>query len=259
MIFDIHAHYDDERFTGDRDETLQRCRRQNVGLIINAGADMKGCYDSVDLAKKYDFIYAAVGIHPDNTNEMDESRLEELRKLSGNEKVVAFGEIGLDYYYDNSPRDIQKYWFWEQLKLANELGLPVIIHDRDAHEDIMDMLRKYTGLVNERVPALGALHHFTGSAEMAKELVKMGFYISFGGVLTFKNAKKSREVLKAVPRDRILFETDCPYLTPEPHRGERNDSANIRYVIEKAAEVLNTSREEIEQTAFENGKRLFGI
>lgn len=256
MIFDTHTHFDDSRYDDDRDEVIVNCRNRNVGLILNVGAELRGCYDSIELAKKYNFVYAAVGIHPHDTEEMDDTVIRTLKELTKYEKVVAIGEIGLDYYYDHSPREIQKYWFGKQLQLAASLDLPVLIHDRDAHEDIMTHLQEYVRLTKE---PKGVIHCYSGSAEMAKQLVRMGFHIAFGGALTFKNAKKSHEAIKAVPLDRLLLETDSPYLSPEPYRGKRNDSSNIKYVAQKAGELLGLSGEEVEELTYRNGRNLFKI
>jgi len=206
----------------------------------------------VALSEKYDFIYAAVGVHPHEVETLTEADMETLKQLAALEKVVAIGEIGLDYYYDNAPRELQKKWFLRQLELARELDLPYIIHDRDAHADTMEMIKR-VGYHR------GVLHCYSGSAEMARELLDMGFYISFAGPLTFKNGKRAREVAEIVPMERLLIETDSPYLTPEPHRGERNDSSLVRFVCEKLAEIKGISVEEAARITYENGKQFFGI
>lgn len=254
MLFDSHAHLDDERFGEDRVDVIEAMPGAGVGLIMNVGADMPSSRRSVVLAKKYPFIYAAVGVHPHEVEEMTDEDLQDLRELAGEEKVRAIGEIGLDYYYDNSPRDKQKYWFEKQIELAQELDMPIIIHCRDAVQDCLDILKKY-----DFSRTSGVMHCFSGSAETAAEIVKMGFYVAFGGAITFKNNKKACGVVQSVPMERLLIETDCPYLTPEPHRGKRNDSRYVKYVAEKVAEFRGIPVEEVEQVTMFNAKCLFQI
>ena len=225
-----------------------------VGLIMNVGADMPSSRRSLVLAKKYPFIYAAVGVHPHDVEDMTEADLQDLRELAGEEKVRAIGEIGLDYHYDNSPRDKQKYWFEKQIELAQDLDLPIIIHCRDAMQDCMDILRSY-----DFSRTSGVMHCYSGSAETAEEVVKMGMYVAFGGAITFKNNKKACHVVQSVPMERLLIETDCPYLTPEPYRGKRNDSRYVKYVAEKVAEFRGLSVEEVEKVTMTNAKCLFQI
>ena len=252
MFFDTHTHLDDERFDDDRHELIDSIYKSGVTLMVNIGADLKSSKASVELAGRYDFIYAAVGVHPHDAASLKEADMDTLRKLADHPKVVAVGEIGLDYYYDNAPRDTQKKWFRRQIELARELNLPYIVHDRDAHGDAMEVI-KSTGYYN------GVFHCYSGSAQMAKELVDLGFYISFAGPLTFKNGKKPQEVAKEVPMERLLIETDSPYLTPEPHRGKRNDSSYVRFVCEKLAEIKGISVEDAASITKENGKNFFGI
>jgi len=254
MLFDTHTHYDDELFKEDRHETIMRAYNSGVRLIVNASQDISTSVESIALSQKYDFIYAAVGIHPHNSGMISTKAAGTLEGLASHRRVVAIGETGLDYYYENSPRDSQKTWLKIQLALARNLNLPVIIHDRDAHEDILKIIRE------EPVKDAGGVFHcFSGSVEMAKELIDHNFYISIGGPVTFKNAKRAVEVVKAVPDDRLLIETDCPYLTPEPYRGKRNESGYIRFVAEKIAEIKGVSFEEIARITTENAKRLFRI
>lgn len=254
MLFDTHAHYDDERFDEDRDELLTQIHREGVSLILNAGADLASSRRSLALAQQYPFVYAAVGIHPHSAEEWDGNAREEIKKLANDQRVVAIGEIGLDYFYDNAPRDIQRRCLAEQIVLAKELKLPIIIHDRDAHEDCMRTL------IEEKAREVGGVFHcFTGSVEMAMEAIKNNFYISLGGPVTFKNARKAVEVARAVPSDRLLIETDCPYLAPAPFRGQRNHSGYVRYVAEKIAEIRGISFEEVAAFTMENARRLFGI
>jgi TatD DNase family protein len=254
MLFDTHAHYNDARFDEDRDEVLSRVREGGVSLVLNAAADMHSVHSCIRLAEDYDFIYTSVGVHPHDAIHISEETIETLRREAEHVKVVAVGEIGLDYYYDNSPRDTQKYWFARQIGLARELGLPVIVHNRDAHEDSLRIVQQ------EGAKQVGGVFHcFTGSVEMARELLKLEFYISVGGPVTFKNARKLIEVVQYVPMDRILIETDCPYLTPEPHRGKRNESTYVRLVAERIAQIKGCTFEEIASVTLENGKRLFKI
>lgn len=254
MLFDSHAHLDDERFDADRDAVIGAMQEAGVGLIMNVGADMPSSRRSVALAKKYPFIYAAVGVHPHDTEQMTLEDLRELREWAEEEKVRAVGEIGLDYHYDNSPRDKQKYWFEKQIELAQEVSLPIIIHCRDAMQDCMEILRKY-----DFSETSGVMHCYAGSAETAEEIVKMGLYVAFGGAITFKNNKKACRVVQSIPQERLLLETDCPYMTPEPHRGKRNDSRYLCHVAQKMGEFRGVAAEETERFTWENAKRLFRI
>ncbi len=254
MLFDTHAHLDDDRFDEDRDEVVRQCTEAGVDLILNAGSNIQTSVRSIALAEKYKFIYAAVGVHPHDASDMDEKTAEVLAELAQNKKVRAIGEIGLDYHYDLSPREVQKRRFIEQIDLARQLKLPVIVHDRESHGDVMDIFKK------TRIKEVGGvLHSFSGSAEMAMECLKMGLYISISGPVTFSNAKKTLEAVKEVPLDMLLIETDSPYLTPVPHRGKRNYPGYVRLVAEKIAEIKGISFEEVAQKTMENGKRLFGI
>lgn len=254
MLFDTHAHYDDERFDEDRYEIIKNAHDEGVSYIINAAADFKSIASSISLSEKFDFVYAAVGIHPHSAGEMDENTIEVIKESAKNPKVVAIGEIGLDYYYDNSPREIQRIWFSRQIILAKNLNLPIIVHDRDAHEDVMNIIKS-----DHAEETGGVMHCFSGSIEMARELLNLNFYISIGGPVTFKNAKKAIEVVKYVPLDRLLIETDCPYLTPEPYRGKRNYSGYVRLVAEKIAEIKGVALEEIADVTLCNAKELFKI
>ena len=254
MLIDSHAHLDDTRFDKDRDELIKSLKDVGVDLVINPGADLQSSIKSVSLSEQYDNIYAAVGIHPHEAKEMDESTLEVLKSFANREKVVAIGEIGLDYYYDNSPRDIQKHRFIEQLDLAKEVDLPVIIHSRDAAGDTFDILKSA-----QDGSLKGVLHCYSGSVEMALEYIKLGFYISIAGPVTFKNARIVKEVAKTVPMDRLLIETDSPYLTPEPYRGKRNEPVYVRQVAGTIAELRGISFEEVATKTSENTKKLFRI
>ena len=254
MLIDSHAHLDDRRFDDDRESLIKNFKNNNIELVINIGADLKTSQASVELAKKYESIYAAVGVHPHSAKEVNTMVMEQLKELAENEKVIAIGEIGLDYYYDNSPRDVQRKWFIEQLKLAKELDLPVIIHTRDAAGETFEILKN-----NQNGNVRGVLHSYSGSVEMALDYVKMGFYISIGGPVTFKNARIVREVAEAVPLDKLLIETDCPYLTPEPYRGKRNEPVYVKYTAEKIAEIKKISYDELVKATNANTKRLFKI
>lgn len=253
MLFDTHAHYDDEHFDGDREALLASMPEKNVGLIVNPGCNIPSSRVAVDLARKFDFVYAAVGIHPENCADFEPEQIEKLRELAKEPKVVAIGEIGLDYYWaENPPKDLQQKVLRRQLLLAQELRLPVIIHDRDAHADTMAIVREFPQV-------RGVFHCFAGSTEMARELIGMGWMLSFNGAATFKNARKAPEVIAAVPLEKLMIETDAPYLTPVPHRGERNDSSYVRFIAEKIAEIKGLSPEEVERVTWENGRRFFGI
>ncbi len=254
MIFDTHAHYDDERFDEDRDSLLKQLHQEGISYILNASASPESLEATMELAEKYPFVYAALGIHPHDAEKMNEDIMNKIRTLSKNDKVVAIGEIGLDYYYDNSPRDIQRFWFERQIELAKELRLPIIIHDRDAHEDTVNILKKTD------VKQVGGIFHcFSGSAQMAMEMLKLNLYIAVGGAVTFKNARKTVEVVKAVPLEKLLVETDCPYLSPEPHRGKRNNSGYLVHVIRKIAEIKEISESEVAGITLMNAKKVFGL
>lgn len=255
MLFDSHAHLNDERFDEDREELISSLQEKGVDLVVNPGACIKTSIESVELANKYDFIYAAVGVHPHDVGELDETAIDTLRKLATeNKKVVAIGEIGLDYYYDNSPREVQKEWFIKQIELANELKLPIIIHDRDAHGDTFEIIKKC------KSPEIGCvLHCYSGNVELAREYVKMGCYISLSGTVTFKNNKKTKEVAREIPLDRLFIETDSPYMAPTPHRGKRNDPSLVQFVADTIAVEKGVSYETVCEATKENAKRFFGI
>lgn len=254
ILFDSHAHYDDRRFDKDRDALLSGLPKNGIGYVTNIGADLPSSRRSVALAEKYSFIYAAVGVHPHNADDMVPQDLDELRKLLQHPKVKALGEIGLDYHYDHSPRMVQMERFAQQLELASQEGMPVAIHEREAARDCLDILSHFDAHKNG-----GVLHCFSGSLETAKVLIERGFYLSFTGVITFANARKSHEVIKWMPLDRLMIETDCPYLAPEPHRGKRNDSTMLHHTLEAAAEILGKPAEEIAAVTTENALRFYRI
>jgi len=253
MYFDTHAHYDDEQFDADRDRLLgETLPAAGVSLVINAGCDPESSRAAIALAERYDYIYAAVGCHPQACEAMTDADLELYAALSRHPKVKAIGEIGLDYHYDY-PRDVQQRRFEQQLRLAAELHIPVIVHDRDAHGDAMALVRKYAGRVT------GVFHCYSGAVEQAKELVRMGWYLGFGGAITFKNARKAPELLEWAPLQRILLETDCPYMTPEPHRGHRNDSSYLPPVAARIAAIKGLTPEQVAEATLRNGREFFGI
>lgn len=254
MIFETHAHYDDDAFDEDREVLLEQVHNSGVSPIINVGASIDSTKSTLELAKNHDYIYAAVGVHPSDIACLNEEAFEWLKEQTAWEKTVAIGEIGLDYYWDKEPevQEKQRYWFKRQLELARETGLPVIIHSRDAAADTMQVMKDNHA---EEIP--GVVHCYSYSKEIAQEFINMGYYIGVGGVVTFKNAKKLVETVKAIPIEKILLETDCPYMAPEPNRGTRNNSSNIKYVIEKIAELKAMTPEEVERITEENAYTLF--
>jgi len=253
MLFDTHAHMDDHAFDADREALLASLPEQGLALVMNPGCSLASSRNAVALANTYDYIYAAVGSHPDAADEVSDDVLEEYRTLCrNNQKVKAIGEIGLDYHYEDIPREIQLTAFRAQMELARELGLPAIVHEREAHEDGMQVVRDFPDVT-------GVFHCYSGSAEMARQLVDRGWYIGFTGVLTFKNARKAIEVASSIPLERIVLETDCPYMSPDPFRGRRNDPGKLYRMAEKLAEIRGLSVEEIHTITTENGKRLYRI
>ncbi len=253
MLFDTHAHLDDRAFDEDRQTLLADLPAQGLTLVMNPGCSLESSRNASALAERYDYIYAAVGSHPDAADEVDEGVLDAYREMCRkNSKIKAIGEIGLDYHYEDIPRQLQIKAFRAQMELAQELNLPVIIHDREAHEDSLQVLRDFPDVT-------GVFHCYSGSAEMARQLVDRGWYIGFTGVLTFKNARKAVEVAASIPLERVVLETDCPYMSPEPFRGKRNDPGKIYRMAEKLAEIRGLSLEEIQKITVENGKRLYRI
>ena len=253
MIIDTHAHYDDEQFDTDRDELLKSMHDGGIGLIVNAASTLESWGKIQRLTEEYPFVYGAVGIHPDEAGTLTEEHMSEMERLLDLEKIVAVGEIGLDYYWDNESHDVQKKWFIRQLELAKKKDMPVIIHSREAAADTMEIMRGYASGMR------AVIHCYSYSVEMAREYVKMGYYIGIGGVVTFKNAKKLVNVVKEIPLTSIVLETDCPYLAPVPYRGKRNSSLYLSYVAEKIAEIKGVSTEEVVRQTEENSRTLYDL
>ena len=252
-LFDTHAHYDSRQFHSDRDQVLSALPAQGVELVVNPGCDLASSQTAVELAGRYPFVYAAVGVHPEDCGDWEDGHIDRLRALAAQPKVVAVGESGLDYYWpENPPKELQKRVFRAQLALAGELDLPAIVHDREAHGDCLDIVREFPR-------TRGVFHCFSGSAEMAMELVKLGWMISFTGVLTYKNARKAVEAAQAVPLDRIMIETDSPYMAPVPHRGKRNHSGYVGLICQRLAELKGITPDECSRITLENGRRFFQI
>ena len=252
MYFDTHAHYDDKAFDNDRHALLARLNSEGVDYILDPGCDLASSRAAIALAERFDFVYAAVGFHPEELERYSEEAFQQMEELVAHPKCVAIGEIGLDYYWDASHKAEQKALFRRQIDLALGLDKPVIVHDREAHGDCMEIVRDYPGL-------RGVFHCYSGSAEMAAELLKLGWYLGFDGPITYKNARKALEVLELCPLDRLLIETDSPYLSPVPMRGKRNDSGNLPYIVDKIAEIKGLSHEAVAAATMTNGRRLFGI
>ncbi|MGM0409865.1 MAG: TatD family hydrolase [Bacillota bacterium] len=253
-LFDTHAHLDFPRFDKDRDEVIKRAQNKGVKNIVNIGSNMTTSRNSVELSRRYENIYAAIGIHPHDADTFNLNVSKKLNKLADNDKVVAIGEIGLDFHYDNSPREKQKQSFRAQLRLAKKLDLPVVIHTRDADKETLNILKD-----EKAIDIGGIMHCFASDKKMAKEILDLGFYIAFGGLITFKNLSNLRDVVKEVPLDRLLIETDSPYLTPEPHRGKRNEPAYVKFVAEKIAEIKGIAVEEVTKITTENAKKVYDI
>lgn len=254
MIFDSHAHYDDHAYDGDREEILPALARDGVGTVVNVGASLEGTRRTVELIRKYPFMYGAAGVHPDEVGELNEETFAWLREQYLQKKIVAVGETGLDYYWDKESHEVQKKWFVRQLKLAKELSLPVIVHSREAAADTMEILKQE---YSPQTPAV--IHCYSYSPELAREYVKMGYYLGIGGVVTFKNAKKLKEVVLETPLERILLETDCPYLAPEPYRGKRNDSRNLTYVAKAVADIKGLTPEAVIEATEKNAGTFYRL
>ena len=254
MIFDSHAHYDDHAYDGDREEILPALARDGVGTVVNVGASLEGTRRTVELIRKYPFMYGAAGVHPDEVGELNEETFAWLREQCLQKKIVAVGETGLDYYWDKESHEVQKKWFVRQLKLAKELSLPVIVHSREAAADTMEILKQE---YSPQTPAV--IHCYSYSPELARDYVKMGYYLGIGGVVTFKNAKKLKEVVLETPLERILLETDCPYLAPEPYRGKRNDSRNLTYVAKAVADIKGLTPEAVIEATEKNAGTFYRL
>ena len=253
-IFDTHAHYDDEDFDADRYELLESMKEHGVGTIVNIGASMRSCKTTLALAEKYPFVYGALGVHPSDCGQMTEEDIRWIKVNAANEKIVAIGEIGLDYYWDNVERDVQKKWFVRQLEIAKETGHPVIIHSRDAAQDTLEIMK-----AEHKDTTGGVIHCFSYGVEMAREYLNMDYFIGVGGVLTFKNGKKLKEVVEYAPMDKLVLETDCPYLAPVPYRGKRNSSLYLTHVVEEMAAIKGMSVEEVIRVTAENAKKLYRL
>lgn len=254
MIFDTHAHYDDEAFQEDRDELLNSLSTHGIEAVVNVGASIQTTKNTLELMKKYPFVYGAVGVHPSETEELNDNLMDWLKHVSGEKKVVAIGEIGLDYYWKEPDPEIQKHWFVRQLQLAREVELPVIIHSRDAAQDTLDIMKA------EKAGEIGGvIHCFSYGTEMAREYLNMGFYLGIGGVVTFNNGRKLKEVVEYMPLDRIVLETDCPYLSPVPNRGKRNSSLNLPYVAEAISQIKGISPEEVIKITNQNARNLYRL
>ena len=254
MVFDTHAHYDDEAFDSDREQLISRLQQEGIKYVVNVAANMKSSRNNLELINKINYFFGSVGVHPSDTSELDDGCIVELKNLSDNKKIVAIGEIGLDYYWDEPDRDIQKKWFIRQIELAKEIKKPIIIHSRDAAKDTLDIIKE----TNAKEVG-GVVHCFSYGVDMAREYLNMGYYIGVGGVVTFKNGKKLKEVVKYAPLDRILLETDCPYLAPVPFRGKRNDSTLLSYVVSEIADIKGVSIEEVKKATMDNALKMYGI
>ena len=255
MIFETHAHYDDKAFEQDRESLLKEIEENGIQTVVNIGASIASSQKTLELTKQYPFVYGAIGVHPDETKELTEENFLQLKEMAQQEKVVAIGEIGLDYYWDSTPREVQKYWFEKQLDLAIELQLPVVIHSRDAAADTLDIVKKY--VQKTKGTLTGIIHCFSYGIELAEEYVKMGFYLGIGGVVTFKNGRKLKEVVQKIPLEYLVLETDSPYLAPVPYRGKRNTSLNLRYIAEEVANIKQISVEETIKITTENANKLY--
>lgn len=253
MLFDTHAHYDDKQFRNDRQELFEAMNENGVGTIVNVSASVESWAATDWLTKEYDMVYGAIGVHPDEVGNLTEAKFEEMKTFLENEKIVAVGEIGLDYYWDTNSHEVQEKWFIKQLELAKNKNLPVNIHSRDAAEDTMRIMKQYGESLS------GIIHCYSYSKEMAKEYVKMGYYLGIGGVVTFQNAKKLKEVVKEIPLENLVLETDCPYLAPAPNRGKRNTSLNLKYIAQEIANIKNISQEEVIEQTERNARKVYQL
>ncbi len=254
MIIDTHAHYDDKAFDNDRHELLTSLEKSGIAAVVNVAADMKSLEDVPRLAHEYNFVYGAIGLHPDNVGALDDGVMDKMRHLLEDPKMVAVGEIGLDYHWNVEPKDVQMEAFARQIELAKEAGKPIMVHSREAANDTMQVIKD-----TRAYDAGGIIHCYAYSPEMAREYVKMGFYLGVGGTVTFKNARKIKEVVAEIPLESLVLETDCPYLAPEPNRGKRNSSLNLPYVAAKIAKIKGCRKEEVEEITYNNAKKLLGL
>lgn len=254
MIFDTHAHYDDEAFDKDRDYLLGSMAEQGIAYIVNVGASMASSEKTIALTKEYPFVYGAIGVHPSETEKLTKEDIRWLKTMAMEPKIVAIGEIGLDYYWQEPDKSVQKMWFERQLHLASEVNLPIVVHSRDAAKDTLEILKKW-----QVEKTAGVIHCFSYTKEMAREYLNMDYYFGIGGVLTFKNAKKLEEVVEYIPMNRILLETDCPYLAPEPYRGKRNQSVYIDFVAQRLSEIKGISKSEVLEQTMKNAKAFYNI
>lgn len=254
MIFDTHVHYDDKAFQEDRDALLNSLKEHDIEAVVNIGASIRSSKNTLELIRQYPFVYGAVGVHPSETGEMNQQELDWLRSAARQERVVAIGEIGLDYYWEEPDHDTQKHWFVRQLNLAREVDLPIVVHSRDAAKDTLDMIKA------EKAGDMGGvIHCFSYGVEMAREYLNLGFYLGIGGVVTFNNGKKLKEVVEYMPLDRIVLETDCPYLSPVPYRGKRNSSVNLPYVVEAISQIKGVPAEDVIRVTNQNAKRMYRL
>ena len=253
MIFDTHAHYDDKQFKEDRNQLMEQMQENGIGTIVNVSATVDSWADTIQLTEEYDIVYGAIGVHPDEVGNLTDAKFEEMKTFLENEKIVAVGEIGLDYYWDTNAHEIQEKWFIKQLELAKSKDLPVNIHSRDAAKDTMRIMKQYGNSLS------GIIHCYSYSREVAREYVKMGYYLGIGGVITFQNAKKLKEVVKEIPLEHLVLETDCPYLAPTPNRGKRNTSLNLKYVAEEIANIKNISLEEVIEQTKQNARKVYRL
>ncbi len=254
MIFETHAHYDDKAFDEDRDELLDSLPQNGIKYVVNVAANMEGSRKNLEIINKYNYIYATVGVHPSDTLELNDKIYKELETLATNDKIVAIGEIGLDYYWDEPDRSIQKEWFIKQIELAKKINKPLVVHSRDAAKDTLDIIKE-----TKAYEVGGVIHCFSYGPELAREYVNMGYYIGVGGVVTFKNGRKLKEVVESTPLERIVLETDCPYLAPVPFRGKRNDSTKLIYVVDEIAQIKGVSKEEVMNITMDNALKMYRI
>ena len=254
MIFDTHAHYDDKAFDLDRKQIFESLQNEGVEYVVNVAADLKSSRRNLEIINEVNYFFGTIGVHPSETGELNNENYKELEKMVAYDKIVAVGEIGLDYYWNTPERRVQKKWFEKQIDMAKKINKPIVVHSRDAAKDTLDIIKE-----TKAYDVGGVIHCFSYGIDMVKEYLNLGYYIGIGGVITFKNGKKLKEVVEYMPLDKIVLETDCPYLAPEPYRGKRNDSTKLKYVVEKIAEIKNITEEEVKRVTMENAKKLYRI